>query len=1169
MDPGKVFDKLKEEKNMFRFKYLCRALSIALGMIAILSTSLVFAAEKLAPAGSSQGPEIFLQLGHSAWVQTSDISADGKYLLSGGWGGAVKLWNVQTGREIRTLSGHKAAPSLAFAPDGIHAVSFEWGVDGGIIRLWDLQTGYEVYKVTKKGLDLVMPPITFWARGKYFMISDKLYPKLHLWETATGRETGGLDLKDPRTEMIVSPDGRFALTQEPGEMRVMGYIAKPALLWNLLTGRVISEFKKNISRFNSAFTPEGSRVLSYNDNSLELWDVFTGRALWSVKGGHTGSVDFISVADNGAVAVTGSNDDKTVRVWDVASGRIVKVISVPWGFKFEKLSPDGRILLFVDGDAGFALSQTVKLFDTGTGQEIKELKKKGVIPFRNMSFTPDGKRLLVNRLDGGITLWDIPADREVQRFEGSGQTVTRVSFAPQGNLAAIVGRKDVSIWDMASGKRVMVLTGHKQDVSSSAFSPMTGTLLTGSIDTTLRFWDLKTGKEKFSVPGHAGGVLSVAYSADGRYIASAGNDAQVHLRDGSTGALLKTFAGHIQGKGNDIYGAFTGVYDVRFSPDGKQIVSAGTDGAIKLWNIASGKEIKSLRGHDGNVTSVAFSPDGRFLASGGYDGTVRLWDVKSGKALKAMNKNNQDGSVSFVGYSPDGRSIFARGRDEIVRFWSAENGQEIKQFSGMRTLTRMVGTMNSASVSPDSRYVLTNDGPGAISRVWDISTGRELARFISFTDGEWVAITPEGYFNASRDGAKHLNVRVGNDVYGIDQFYAKFYRPQLVQLALSGKELPKGELITDVAAQKPAPDVQILSPASSSSVDQDSVSVTLKIKDSGGGIGSVNVYLNGAQVANDTRGVIVKEKTAANEKILSFTIALVQGQNEIRVVAFNSENSMESNPARISVISMAEMRKPDLYAVVIGINTYRNQSISLTYAVPDAVAFAGTLKKVAARLFANMDIRTFTTPEATTKEAITMAFEDMRQKVGPNDLFIFYNASHGMVDVVNGEEQYFLLTSNVRLLSSQHISKDALSHKDLVSLIGSIPAQKKVVILDTCNAGKGGKEIQIALLQQTRGLTDATAVKLLQRAVGSSVFSASADTQQALEGYKGHGLFTYVLLEGLQGAADFKKDGFITVKGLALHTEERVMTLSEEVFKRQQNPMIETGVNDFPIGRVK
>jgi hypothetical protein len=110
---------------------------------------------------------------------------------------------------------------------------------------------------------------------------------------------------------------------------------------------------------------------------------------------------------------------------------------------------------------------------------------------------------------------------------------------------------------------------------------------------------------------------------------------------------------------------------------------------------------------------------------------------------------------------------------------------------------------------------------------------------------------------------------------------------------------------------------------------------------------------------------------------------------------------------------------------------------------------------------------------------------------------------------------------------------------------------------------------EMKALQQTRGLTDATAVKLMQRAVGSSVFSASADTQQALAGYKGHGLFTYVLPEGLQAKADFRKGGFITVKGLALHTEERVTTLSEEVFKRRQNPLIETGAYDFPIGKVR
>jgi uncharacterized caspase-like protein len=351
-------------------------------------------------------------------------------------------------------------------------------------------------------------------------------------------------------------------------------------------------------------------------------------------------------------------------------------------------------------------------------------------------------------------------------------------------------------------------------------------------------------------------------------------------------------------------------------------------------------------------------------------------------------------------------------------------------------------------------------------------------------------------------------------------------------------------------------------------VNKDSITVSLKITDNGGGIGAVNVYLNGAQVANDARGLMIKGKESSKEKILSFTIPLIEGQNEIKAVAFNKENSMESNPALVSIVSNAVLQKPNLYALVVGINTYKNQSIALTYAVPDAIAFGKTLQQSASPLFEKTDIQVLTTPDVTTKEAITNALEALRRKIKPNDLFVFYNASHGIVDVVDGEEQYFLLTSNVLLLSSRNIGKDAMSQKELAKLVGNIPAQKKLIILDTCNAGKGGKEIQIALLQQTRGLNESTAVKLLQRAIGSAVFSASSDTQQALEGYKGHGLFTYVLMEGLQGKADLKKDGFITIYGLADYVGEEVVKLSEEIFKRQQTPTVQTSA-DFPIGRIK
>ncbi|OGW21183.1 MAG: hypothetical protein A2Z82_05575, partial [Nitrospirae bacterium GWA2_46_11] len=693
-----------------------------------------------------------------------------------------------------------------------------------------------------------------------------------------------------------------------------------------------------------------------------------------------------------------------------------------------------------------------------------------------------------------------------------------------------------------------------------------------------------------------------------------------------------------------------GLFRASFSPDNKFVLLYGSENILKLYDRATGNELRSFKSEVKSPSSaVAFSKDGKYAVSPFIDKegvVINLWNLhKAGldgvinktkqleqimNMLKEAEKTKNEGiykkveklneEIEYYGYASGTIShdknnnksyrVESPFRANTIIFYEAPMGEfgitmwdkkrEINKLSAhtaeitaytlsykyaltgckdktiklfefpsgryIKTFTGHLGEIKGLTFSPDGKYILSTSTDGT-TRLWDISTGKEIAQFISFTDGEWVVITPEGYFNASPNGAKHLNVRIGNNVYGIDQFYSKFYRPELVKLALAGKELPKGESLTDVLAKKPAPSIRIMSPQSGT-VDKDIITLSVKVTDNGGGIGNINVYLNGSQVANDTRGVIIKGKESDNEKLLSFTVPLIDGQNEIKVIAFNKEGSMESNPAAINIISKAILQKPNLYAIVVGINEYRNKSISLTYAVPDAKAFAETLRKSAGPLFENIRIRMLTTFDETTKESITKVFEEVREKVKPNDLFVFYNASHGIVDVVDDEEQYFLLTSNVLLLSSRHIGKDAMSQKELAKLVGNIPAQKKLIILDTCNAGKGGKEIQIALLQQTRGLTESTAVKLLQRAIGSSVFSASSDTQQAFEGYKGHGLFTYVLIEGLKGKADVKKDGFITIYGLADYVDEQVIKLSEAIFKRQQTPTIQTGVN-FPLGRVQ
>ena len=149
------------------------------------------------------------------------------------------------------------------------------------------------------------------------------------------------------------------------------------------------------------------------------------------------------------------------------------------------------------------------------------------------------------------------------------------------------------------------------------------------------------------------------------------------------------------------------------------------------------------------------------------------------------------------------------------------------------------------------------------------------------------------------------------------------------------------------------------------------------------------------------------------------------------------------------------------------------------------------------------------------------AFLPMAMSLAALAVVLVFVASHGTVD----DGEYFLITSNVGSTSTHILRQSALSQDDLKVLIANVPATKKLIMIDTCNAGKLGEAIQSAVL--TRGMSEDTALKILSRAVGSTVISASTSLQEALEGYQGHGLFTWVVAAGLAGAADSDKDGYV------------------------------------------
>lgn len=1031
---------------------------------------------------------IFVQLGHSGGVQTLTFqghslkfSPDGKILVSGGMDGLVKIWDMDSGKELRTLEGGGYEAVAVSTDSKTIAASTGKG-----IKLWNIESGRAIREF--KGLEGRVKLLEFSLDGRtLYSFTAGDYYEIRQWDVETGKLIRTIQKKDYRSLELValSPDFRTFATVTP------------------------------------------------YDEVIKIWNMETGKELRTLRG-HKSSIGSLSYSTDGATLISAGNFDKTIKLWNVDTG--AEIISINGdGHSNVAISPNGKIVVGVEG-----YGEGSHLWDSADGRELGEGGSGYVF-----CFSPDSKYLAFGDEGGGIKITEIGTGKVTKRLGGDQSTYTSIAVSPNSQLMATKDLQEISIWDLANGRKLRSATC--KDWSEVTYSPDGRFLGAGCKDSSggFKLWGADSGNELSVSLKSEGAAHQVYFFPDGKsFTTLEPYSIEVAIRDISDGKVLRMLP---------IFGKGANNSSPAVSPDGKLIATiiGHEKREIKLWDVANGSLVRSfeVKNYRGWYSYVAFSPDGQLLATYGDNARSEIWDVKKGSLLL---KNPYTSKA--LAFSPDGKMLALEGFPNQIRLIDTKSFKVISYIRGHR------GEVRAVAFSGDGKSVISGGYDGTV-RKWDVATGKEIAQFDSFKDGEWITVTPEGYYDASPHGDKHLNVRVGNKVFGIENYREKFYRPDLVQMALSGQALPT-ELAGGMNKVGIAPAVTLANLPGT--VNSDSLDLQVKVQDQGGGIGDVRVYINGTAVQGQAARALKLIKNGVDAgNTLSIPVNLVSGENKIKVLVFNAENSMSSNPAEATVMSSFKVqRKPQLHALIVGIQEFENPSLNLQFTKGDAEAVKQSLEKQASGLFERVNVQLLTSKPETTKSAIAAAFAKYKATIAPDDVFLFYVASHGTVDGESlADKSYYLITSNVGSTATKNIKKDALSQDELRRLIADIPATKKLVLLDTCHAGDVGSKLL------GRGLDEDSAVKLLSRSTGIAVIAASTSTQQALEGHHGHGVFTYVLLEGLAGKADAAKKGYVTPVSLADYVTEQVPDVTEKVFKSKQYPTFNVEGQPFPIVR--
>ncbi|HEX6188871.1 MAG TPA: caspase family protein [Pyrinomonadaceae bacterium] len=530
---------------------------------------------------------------------------------------------------------------------------------------------------------------------------------------------------------------------------------------------------------------------------------------------------------------------------------------------------------------------------------------------------------------------------------------------------------------------------------------------------------------------------------------------------------------------------------------------------------------------------MVFSPDGKVIASAGIWGRVLLWDTVSGEILHSF-KSTDPKTVAAV--------------SALVPAFYQLNYQ----------------------VTADGKWGFQRETNGRVN-IFDFHTNEVRASLFTFDGLEWLAVTPDGFFDGTPGAWRQVIWRFNNNTFDyapVEAFFNEFYYPGLLADIFAGKRPRAPSDISQKDRRQPQlkltlANAQTKETPKASDADRNptvkegarNVSVKIDLSElaadkehkTGSGAQDVRLFRNGSLV-KVWRGDVLKGQSSVT---LEAIVPIVAGENKFTAYAFNHD-SIKSSDAELIVTGADSLRRQGTaYILAIGIDKYANRRYNLKYAVADAVDFAAEVKRQQESLMRYAQVKIIPLSDAqATKSNITNKLAELAKQVQPEDAVIVFFAGHGTAQ----GNQFYLIPhdlgytgprENLTAAGLQTILDHSISDRELEKLFEGIDAGQLLLVIDACNSGQA-----LEAEEKRRGPMNSKGLAQLAYEKGMYVMTAAQSYQAAMEASKfGHGFLTYALVEeGLKkGSADHEpKNGSIDIR-------EWLNFATDEVPRMQEN----------------